>query len=64
MVAANAQAICHLAAQNFKAFLMLLKAFKKNKSSFTGIPKIPSYNKKNRNLWLFLIINNVPLKMA
>ena len=29
MVAANAQAICYLAAQNFKSFLMALKAFKK-----------------------------------
>lgn len=55
MVAANAQAICHLAAQNFKAFLMALKAFKKNKSSFTGMPKIPGYNKKEQE---FMIIFN------
>lgn len=54
MVAANAQAICHLASQNFKAFLMSLKAFKKNKSSFTGIPKIPSYNKKEQEFMIIL----------
>lgn len=54
MVAANAQAICHLAAQNFKAFLMSLKAFKKNKSSFTGVPKIPGYNKKEQEFMIIL----------
>lgn len=48
MVSSNAQIICQLAAQNFKAFLMALKAFKKNKSSFTGAPKIPNYNKKDQ----------------
>ena len=46
MVSCNAEAIIHLAVQNFKAFLMALKAFKKNKSDFTGAPRIPSYNKK------------------
>lgn len=51
MVAANAQAICHLAAQNFKSFLMSLRAFKKNKSGFTGVPKIPSYNKKRTKIY-------------
>lgn len=54
MVAANAQAICHLAAQNFKSFLMSLKAFKKNKSSFTGVPKIPGYNKKEQEFMIIL----------
>lgn len=54
MVAANAQAICYLAAQNFKAFLMSLKAFKKNKSSFTGVPKIPGYNKKEQEFMIIL----------
>lgn len=48
MVSSNAQIICQLAAQNFKAFLMALKAFKKNKSNFTGVPKIPNYNKKDQ----------------
>ena len=47
MVSSNAQIICQLAAQNFKSFLMALKAFKKNKNNFTGVPKIPSYNKKD-----------------
>ena len=37
MVAANAQAICYLAAQNFKSFLMALKAFKKTKGNIAGI---------------------------
>lgn len=54
MVAANAQAICHLAAQNFKSFLMSLRAFKKNKSGFTGVPKIPSYNKKEQKFMIIL----------
>lgn len=54
MVAANAQAICCLAAQNFKSFLMSLRAFKKNKSGFTGIPKIPSYNKKEQEFMIIL----------
>lgn len=54
MVAANAQAICHLAAQNFKSFLMSLRAFKKNKSGFTGVPKIPSYNKKEQEFMIIL----------
>ena len=62
MVSCNAEVIIHLAAQNFKAFLMALKAFKKNKSNSTGVPKIPSYNKKSRNLWLLLEISNVLLK--
>ena len=53
MVSCNAEAIIHLAAQNFKAFLMALRAFKKNKSSFTGVPKIPSYNKKEQE---FMVI--------
>lgn len=54
MVAANAQAICHLAAQNFKSFLMSLKTFKKNKSNFTGVPKIPGYNKKEQEFMIIL----------
>lgn len=54
MVAANAQAICCLAAQNFKAFLMSLRAFKKNKSNFTGVPKIPGYNKKEQEFMIIL----------
>lgn len=54
MVACNAEAIIHLAAQNFKAFLMTLKAFKKNKSSFTGAPKIPSYNKKEQEFMVII----------
>ena len=54
MVAANAQAICCLAAQNFKAFLMSLRAFKKNKSNFTGAPKIPGYNKKEQEFMIIL----------
>ena len=54
MVSCNAEAIIHLAAQNFKAFLMSLKAFKKNKSSFTGIPKIPSYNKKEQEFMVII----------
>lgn len=48
MVSSNAQIICQLATQNFKAFLMALKAFKKNKSNFIGAPKIPNYNKKDQ----------------
>lgn len=54
MVSSNAQIICQLAAQNFKAFLMALKAFKKNKSSFTGVPKIPNYNKKEQEFMLII----------
>lgn len=54
MVSSNAQIICQLAAQNFKAFLMALKAFKKNKSSFTGVPKIPGYNKKDQEFMLII----------
>lgn len=54
MVSCNAEAIIHLAAQNFKSFLMALKAFKKNKSSFTGIPKIPSYNKKEQEFMVII----------
>lgn len=54
MVSSNAQIICQLAAQNFKAFLMALKAFKKNKSNFTGIPKIPGYNKKDQEFMLII----------
>ena len=54
MVSSNAQIICQLAAQNFKAFLMTLKAFKKNKSSFTGAPKIPNYNKKDQEFMLII----------
>ena len=53
MVSCNAEAIIHLAAQNFKAFLMALKAFKKNKASFTGAPRIPGYNKKEQE---FMVI--------
>lgn len=48
MISCNAEAIIHLAAQNFKAFLMALKSFKRNKTNFTGAPKIPSYNKKEQ----------------
>lgn len=62
MVAANAQAICHLAAQNFKAFLMSLKAFKKNKSSFTGVPKIPGYNKKEQEFMIILNYQQCAIK--
>lgn len=54
MVSSNAQIICQLAAQNFKAFLMSLKAFKKNKTSFTGAPKIPNYNKKDQEFMLII----------
>ena len=54
MVSCNAEAIIHLAAQNFKSFLMALRAFKKNKSSFTGVPKIPSYNKKEQEFMVFV----------
>ena len=54
MVSCNAEAIIHLAAQNFKAFLMALKAFKKNKSSFIGAPKIPSYNKKEQEFMVII----------
>lgn len=54
MVSSNAQIICQLAAQNFKAFLMALKAFKKNKSGFTGVPKIPNYNKKEQEFMLII----------
>lgn len=54
MVSSNAQIICQLAAQNFKAFLMALKAFKKNKSSFIGAPKIPNYNKKEQEFMLII----------
>ena len=54
MVSSNAQIICQLAAQNFKAFLMALKAFKKNKTNFTGAPKIPNYNKKDQEFMLII----------
>lgn len=54
MVSINAQIICQLAAQNFKAFLMALKTFKKNKSGFTGAPKIPNYNKKEQEFMLII----------
>lgn len=54
MVSSNAQIICQLAVQNFKAFLMALKAFKKNKSGFTGAPKIPNYNKKEQEFMLII----------
>lgn len=54
MVSCNAEAIIHLAAQNFKSFLMALRAFKKNKSSFTGAPKIPSYNKKEQEFMVII----------
>lgn len=54
MVSSNAQIICQLVAQNFKSFLMALRAFKKNKSNFTGIPKIPGYNKKDQEFMLII----------
>ena len=54
MVSCNAEAIIHLAAQNFKAFLMALKSFKKNKSGFTGAPRIPSYNKKEQEFMVII----------
>lgn len=54
MVSSNAQIICQLAAQNFKSFLMSLKAFKKNKINFIGVPKIPSYNKKDQEFMLII----------
>lgn len=54
MVSSNAQIICQLAAQNFKSFLMSLKAFKKNKINFIGAPKIPSYNKKDQEFMLII----------
>lgn len=54
MVSCNAEAIIHLTAQNFKAFLMALKAFKKNKSGFTGEPRIPSYNKKEQEFMVII----------
>lgn len=54
MVACNAEAIIHLAAQNFKAFLMALKAFKKNKASFTGATRIPGYNKKEQEFMVII----------
>ena len=54
MVSCNAEQITQLAAQNFKAFLMSLKAFKKNKSNFTGVPKIPSYNKKDQEFMVII----------
>ena len=57
MVADNAEQIIILATQNFKSFLMALKAFKKNKSGFTGIPKIPNYNKKEQEF--MIIIRNI-----
>ena len=54
MVSSNAQIICQLVAQNFKSFLMALRAFKKNKSNFTGVPKIPGYNKKDQEFMLII----------
>lgn len=54
MISCNAEAIIHLAAQNFKAFLMALKSFNKNKSNFTGIPKIPGYNKKEQEFMVII----------
>ena len=56
MVSDTAEQIIILASQNFKSFLMALKAFKKNKSNFTGIPKIPGYNKKEQEF--VIIIRN------
>lgn len=57
MVSSNAQIICQLVAQNFKSFLMALRAFKKNKSNFTGVPKIPDYNKKDQEFMLIILIS-------
>lgn len=54
MVSSNAQIICQLVAQNFKSFLMALRAFKKNKFNFTGVPKIPGYNKKDQEFMLII----------
>lgn len=62
MVADNAEQIIILAAQNFKAFLMALKAFKKNKSSFTGVPKIPNYNKKEQEFMIIVRSISCPIK--
>ena len=62
MVSCNAEAIIHLAAQNFKAFLMALKAFKKIKLVLPELLKFLATIKKSRNLWLLLEILNVPLK--
>ena len=69
MVSCNAEAIIHLAAQNFKSFLMALRAFKKNKSGFTGIPKIPNYNKKEQEFMVIIrntqctVLNLVEMKI-
>lgn len=62
MVADNAEQIIMLAAQNFKAFLMALKTFKKNKSGFTGIPKIPNYNKKEQEFMIIIRNISCPVK--
>lgn len=67
MVSCNAEQITQLAAQNFKAFLMSLKAFKKNKSNFTGVPKIPSYNKKDQEFMVSIgvwINNSISIEFA
>ena len=50
MVSSNAQIICQLAAQNFKAFLMALKAFKKIKLVLLEHLKFLTIIKKIRNL--------------
>lgn len=54
MVSCNAEMIIHLATQNFKSFLMALKAFKKNKSNFSGAPKISGYNKKEQEFMIII----------
>ena len=41
MSSTNAVEIVFNAYNNFKAFLMSLKLFKKNKNLFKGVPKIP-----------------------
>lgn len=62
MVSCNAEMIIHLAAQNFKAFLMSLKTFKNNKSNFTGVPKIPNYNKKEQEFMIIIRNMSCPVK--
>ena len=62
MSSTNAQGIIFNAYDNFKAFLMVLRSFKKNKNLFKGIPKMPQYKEKDSLFMVYISSQHAAIK--
>lgn len=62
MSSTNAVEIVFNAYNNFKAFLMSLKLFKKNKNLFKNVPKIPKYKEKDSLFMVYVGSQSATIK--